>query len=74
MKCSPLLKRETKETHLTAAANESDPLKFLPKGSDEVVAYEVVSERLTGYYALEVIVETPDGNGPFGYGIDRDSL
>ena len=40
---------------------ESDPLKFLPNGSDAVVAYDVVSERLTGYYALEVIVEMPEG-------------
>jgi predicted RND superfamily exporter protein len=40
---------------------ESDPLKFLPKDSDAVVAYDEVSQRLTGYYALEVVVELPTG-------------
>jgi hypothetical protein len=40
---------------------ESDPLGFLPADSPIVTAYRSVSDRLTGYYSLEVVVETPGG-------------
>jgi hypothetical protein len=40
---------------------ESDPLDFLPADSQIVRAYRTVSDRLTGYYSLEIVVETPDG-------------
>jgi predicted RND superfamily exporter protein len=40
---------------------ESDPLAFLPTDSATVRAYRAVGERLTGFYTLELVVETPSG-------------
>ncbi len=40
---------------------ESDPLTFLPASSPTVRDYEEVARRLTGFYTLELMVETPGG-------------
>lgn len=40
---------------------EADPLTFLPSDSSAVRAYRAVADRLTGYYALELVIDTPDG-------------
>lgn len=40
---------------------ESDPLTFLPSSSRTVRDYEAVARGLTGFYTLELMVETPGG-------------
>jgi predicted RND superfamily exporter protein len=40
---------------------DSNPLAFLPADARVVRDYEAVAEKLTGYYALEVMVDVPDG-------------
>ncbi|MBW2314452.1 MAG: MMPL family transporter [Deltaproteobacteria bacterium] len=40
---------------------DSDPLAFLPRDARVVRDYEAVARDLTGYYALEVMVDVPDG-------------
>jgi predicted RND superfamily exporter protein len=42
-------------------AVESDPLAFLPAQSATVRSYRAISEKLTGYYSLEVVVHAPGG-------------
>jgi len=39
---------------------DSDPLAFLPDDAPVVLDYEAVARHLTGYYALEVMLELPD--------------
>jgi len=40
---------------------DSDPLTFLPRDARVVRDYEAVARGLTGYYALEVMVDVPMG-------------
>ena len=40
---------------------EPNPLAFLPEDSPTVDSYNFVSDRLTGLYSLEVVVDCPDG-------------
>ena len=40
---------------------DSDPLTFLPRDARVVRDYEAVARDLTGYYALEVMVDVPMG-------------
>jgi len=40
---------------------ESDPLAFLPDDAPVARDYEAVARALTGYYALEVVVDVPSG-------------
>lgn len=40
---------------------DSDPLAFLPDHAEVVRDYAAVARDLTGYYALEVTVDVPDG-------------
>ncbi|HNR31204.1 MAG TPA: MMPL family transporter [Candidatus Hydrogenedentes bacterium] len=40
---------------------EADPLTFLPETSPTVQDYRFVSDRLTGYYTVEMLIDTPDG-------------
>jgi predicted RND superfamily exporter protein len=42
-------------------ALESDPLTFLPDDSATVQSYRAVSDELTGYYSLELVVRAPGG-------------
>lgn len=39
---------------------ESDPLSFLPRTSETARAYAFVAEQLTGFYSLELVVDTPE--------------
>ena len=41
---------------------ESDPLAFLPPDDRVVQDYDAVAAALTGYYALEVVVDVPSGS------------
>lgn len=38
---------------------QSNPLGFLPDDGETVEAYRTVGERLTGFYTLELVVDTP---------------
>lgn len=40
---------------------ESDPLAFLPPDSPVVRDYRFVGERLSGFYTLELLIDTPGG-------------
>jgi predicted RND superfamily exporter protein len=40
---------------------DSDPLAFLPADARVVRDYDAVARDLTGYYALEVMLDAPDG-------------
>lgn len=40
---------------------ESDPLVFLPPDSPVLRDYHFVGERLSGFYALELLIDTPGG-------------
>ncbi|MBI2424117.1 MAG: MMPL family transporter [Candidatus Hydrogenedentes bacterium] len=40
---------------------ESDPLTFLPQDAPLVRDFDVIAERLSGYYSVELVVQTPNG-------------
>lgn len=40
---------------------EPNPLSLLPQDSETVESYNFVSQRLTGLYALEILIDTPGG-------------
>ncbi len=59
---------------LPALHVQANPLDFLAPSNETYQDYEFVRQRLTGWYTLEVMIETPDGWTHPAYGPALDAL